>query len=428
MRPLDAVFMPQSIPSKKLFFSRITTDHNNRLSTANFALSPGSSAFNAKEWSEERFNHLVSAEGDVDAAKGALYLGLEDQAACQAMLEYCTVETPLGDIKKYDFHLLASTALVRLDEIASDAVAAFYRRCSELGVTHAIEGASATDAEDSFLMTLHHDLVISYPMQLLAAINETLSSHGYHPMKQHGDFGAYHFTDVLLGTGSGSPAALAVLYIEVAERTGLTLKPCLVEGGMYVLLKPEGIQLSALGQEFVLDPYSGGALFSLKECCELFGVGTLQPTSNRHLLAALLKGLQNVYWAAATRCSPEPALMLPLNLRTALNGDYSPSLSPSSPEVFYLERALAAATKRGMLLPCSIEPLLDRAIVLYFLKDYTSCTQDLDKISEEIGGGEMLTEFKLFQQKTHAARMAQQLKARAAKVVGVFKSRVRAPN
>lgn len=44
----------------------------------------------------------------------------------------------------------------------------------------------------------------------------------------------------------------------------------------------------------------------------------LQPASNREVLAALLATLRDSHWCAAVGCQPEPGLMVPISIATAL--------------------------------------------------------------------------------------------------------------
>lgn len=69
----------------------------------------------------------------------------------------------------------------------------------------------------------------------------------------------------VLERGSGSAAALAILYMEVCQRIGLPMAARLLDGGRYVVLWPTGAPLRTCGQQFVVDAYSQGELFLLAE-------------------------------------------------------------------------------------------------------------------------------------------------------------------
>ena len=62
----------------------------------------------------------------------------------------------------------ASTwSLDRIASLAEEATRAFYLQLRELGVAGGVESAAGAEATDSTLLTLHLDLVRSYPMQLI---------------------------------------------------------------------------------------------------------------------------------------------------------------------------------------------------------------------------------------------------------------------
>jgi hypothetical protein len=44
----------------------------------------------------------------------------------------------------------------------------------------------------------------------------------------------------------------------------------------------------------------------------------LRPASSREVLAAMLGALRDAHWSAAVGCQPEPGLMLPISIATAL--------------------------------------------------------------------------------------------------------------
>jgi hypothetical protein len=46
--------------------------------------------------------------------------------------------------------------------------------------------------------------------------------------------------------------------------------------------------------------------------------GLLRPATKRDILAALLATLRDAHWCAAVGCQPEPGLMLPISIATAL--------------------------------------------------------------------------------------------------------------
>ena len=64
--------------------------------------------------------------------------------------------------------------------------------------------------------------------------------------------------------GDGSSAVLTILYLEICGRIGLPMEPILCEGN-YGLLRHRDSALRLGGEEVVVDCYSHGALFLLRE-------------------------------------------------------------------------------------------------------------------------------------------------------------------
>jgi hypothetical protein len=73
-----------------------------------------------------------------------------------------------------------------------------------------------------------------------------------------------------------------------------------------------------------------------------------QPATKRQLLAAALCELRDAQWALAVGCSASPSLMTPLSLDAVLGGALGRGGVRRLPAA---RRALAAASKRAMLLP-----------------------------------------------------------------------------
>ena len=85
----------------------------------------------------------------------------------------------------------------------------------------------------------------------------------------------------MLERGSGSTAALAILYMEVCQRMGLDMAARLLDGGRYVVLWPTDAPLRTCGQQFVVDAYQQGELYLLNEVGSL--LTTQQLSRGRHL-------------------------------------------------------------------------------------------------------------------------------------------------
>lgn len=70
----------------------------------------------------------------------------------------------------------------------------------------------------------------------------------------------------VLETGRGSAAALSIIYIEICTRMGLQISAAVLEEGRHCVVWPthKPLQLAS-GEDVVVDVYSGGALYRLKE-------------------------------------------------------------------------------------------------------------------------------------------------------------------
>lgn len=73
----------------------------------------------------------------------------------------------------------------------------------------------------------------------------------------------------------------------------------------------------------------------------------MNPASKREILAALLATLRDTHWAAAVGCHPEPGLMVPISLSTALGATGTIAQVAG----INMERTIAAAERRAYLLP-----------------------------------------------------------------------------
>ncbi|DBB00582.1 TPA: hypothetical protein ACH3X3_002277 [Trebouxia sp. C0006] len=225
-----------------------------------------------------------------------------------------------------------------------------------------------------------------YPMQTFAAINTVLfERHGYQRMQIHGNPRDAQLSSVL-DNGGGTPAALAVLYMEVARRLGIPMVAKPLEGGRECMIWPEQGLLKAGGESFVIDAYSQGAMYSMTEVAELFDLGSpsscgsaLTPVTKRELLASLLAALRDSHWCRALDCQSEPGLMIPITLEVAANGSVQPMHG------FDIARALAAAERRLFLLPDSREVQLEHALLLYFAGEWDEAYQELQLYKQVVG-------------------------------------------
>lgn len=249
-----------------------------------------------------------------------------------------------------------------------------------------VEGETPQQIRGNGSGTAAANLSTEFPFTLVGALNAVLyQRQGYRRMARHGTPQASQL-HIVMENGLGSPVVMAMLYMEVARRAGLTLQPLLLDGGRYCLLfpnagsRPKGLAGSALPlrPQLLIDPYDKGNLLGATEVRELFELGdnspsAFQPATPRQLVAALLAGLRDAHWAAASGSRPEPALLRPLTPSTALQlgpgrtynrakrgADPSPQrrLAP-----FALSRALAAAERRCAVLPDDWEAQLQLGVL-----------------------------------------------------------------
>lgn len=236
----------------------------------------------------------------------------------------------------------------------------------------------------------YNELVRVYPTTLVTAINHVLfEQQGYQRMSEFGNTDCFQMSRVL-DQGVGSPILLSILYMAIAEESGLLLSCLILEEGAYCMLWAEGQPLSVGGETFLIDAYARGSLMAAMEISELFDVKMpFKPSSYRHLAVAALLQLLQTHWCLALECPPEPAFALPLNLELALgeysdvdftiefeDGDELPysrgqfwSIDSEKPKA-HIQRCISAAEKLCMLQGNSNESKLRLSLVLFFAKEY----------------------------------------------------------
>lgn len=326
-----------------------------------------------------------------------------------------------GEIEWSNTDLLKLCMLVSLEETASDGLLGddvLFRSTWDLSlITHYsvrvrelfmdmcqdIEGGL-----DSKPRLSYDEYVARYPTHLVSAINDVLyEQQGYKRMASYGDVSSFQLRRVL-DSGVGSPILLAIIYLVVAEESGLSLNALSLEEGSYVVMWPkdDGIRLGAQGALFVIDPYAKGSLMSAQEISEIFDVVVpLRPGSLRDMAEATLLQLLTTHWCLAVQCPPEPLLAIPLDLDVAL-GEYSdvsvqveyddgkkaPLLSNKgdfwtvSPETMHhMQRCLSAAEKLHILQDGTVESTVRLALCQYFYHDYQKAIESLEKVLEQCG-------------------------------------------
>ena len=331
-----------------------------------------------------------------------------------------------GEVEWSNTDLLKLCMLVSLEETASDGLLGddvLFRSTWDLSlITHysvrvrELFMDMCQDIEgdlDSKARLSYDEYVARYPTHLVSAINDVLyEQQGYKRMASYGDVSSFQLRRVL-DSGVGSPILLAIIYLVVAEESGLSLNALSLEEGSYVVMWPkdDGIRLGAQGALFVIDPYAKGSLMSAQEISEIFDVVVpLQPGSLRDMAEATLLQLLTTHWCLAVQCPPEPLLAIPLDLDVAL-GEYSdvsvqveyddgqkaPLLSNKgdfwtvSPETMHhMQRCLSAAEKLHILQDGTVESTVRLALCQYFCHDYQKAIESLEKVLEQCGDDDSL--------------------------------------
>lgn len=331
-----------------------------------------------------------------------------------------------GEVEWSNTDLLKLCMLVSLEETASDGLLGddvLFRSTWDLSLikhysvrVRELFMDMCQDIEgdlDSKARLSYDEYVARYPTHLVSAINDVLyEQQGYKRMASYGDVSSFQLRRVL-DSGVGSPILLAIIYLVVAEESGLSLNALSLEEGSYVVMWPkdDGIRLGAQGALFVIDPYAKGSLMSAQEISEIFDVVVpLQPGSLRDMAEATLLQLLTTHWCLAVQCPPEPLLAIPLDLDVAL-GEYSdvsvqveyddgqkaPLLSNKgdfwtvSPETMHhMQRCLSAAEKLHILQDGTVESTVRLALCQYFCHDYQKAIESLEKVLEQCGDDDSL--------------------------------------
>lgn len=98
----------------------------------------------------------------------------------------------------------------------------------------------------------------------------------------------------VLETKRGIPITLSVIYIEVARRLAKRARG--VGLPRHFIVRYDDVDYSAL-----IDPYHGGELLDLAQCCRLaqleeLDIGMLQPVGRRHILMRMINNLRGIYF------------------------------------------------------------------------------------------------------------------------------------
>src|SRR5688572_11907859 len=157
------------------------------------------------------------------------------------------------------------------------------------------------------------------------------------------------FLNEVLDRRTGIPITLAVVYLEVARRAGLTITGVNFPGH-FLLRAPGGMA----GDDLIIDPFHGGALLSEFDCRQLlrnhvgdeaaFDRSLLAPATRHDIVVRMLVNLKRLY----------------VRMR-------------SFPQARFISTLLLTAD------PSAVHELRDRGLLAYHLEDFSSALKDLEE-------------------------------------------------
>ena len=184
----------------------------------------------------------------------------------------------------------------------------------------------------------------------IQALNEFLyEEEGFGGNRDQYDDPRNSFLNEVLDRRTGIPITLAVVYLEVARRAGLSITGVNFPGH-FLLRAPGGIA----GDELIIDPFHGGALLSEFDCRQLLRnhVGD-EAAFDRSLLA--------------------PATRLDIVVRKLVNLKRLYVRMRSFPQARFVSTLLLTVD------PSAVHELRDRGLLAYHLEDFSSALRDLEE-------------------------------------------------
>ena len=184
----------------------------------------------------------------------------------------------------------------------------------------------------------------------IQALNEYLyDEEGFGGNRQQYDDPRNSFLNEVLDRRTGIPITLAVVYLEVARRAGLTITGVNFPGH-FLLRAPAGIA----GDDLIIDPFHSGALLSEFDCRQLlrnhvgdeaaFDRSLLAPATRHDIVVRMLVNLKRLY----------------VRMR-------------SFPQARFISTLLLTAD------PSAVHELRDRGLLAYHLEDFPSALRDLEE-------------------------------------------------
>ena len=186
--------------------------------------------------------------------------------------------------------------------------------------------------------------------ETIQALNEYLyDEEGFAGNRDQYDDPRNSFLNEVLDRRTGIPITLAVVYLEVARRAGLTITGVNFPGH-FLLRAPGGIA----GDDLIIDPFHRGALLSEFDCRQLlrnhvgdeaaFDHSLLTPATRHDIVVRMLVNLKRLY----------------VRMR-------------SFPQARFISTLLLTAD------PSAVHELRDRGLLAYHLEDFASALRDLEE-------------------------------------------------
>jgi regulator of sirC expression with transglutaminase-like and TPR domain len=184
----------------------------------------------------------------------------------------------------------------------------------------------------------------------ISALNEFLyDEEGFSGNRDQYEDPRNSFLNQVLDRRTGIPISLAVVYLELARRTGLNITGVNFPG--HFLLRADG---PIAGDDLIIDPFHGGALLSEYDCRQLlrhhvgdeaaFDCSLLAPATRHEIVVRMLVNLKRLY----------------VRMR-------------SFPQARFVSTLLLAAD------PSAVHELRDRGLLAYHMEDFSSALRDLEE-------------------------------------------------
>lgn len=184
----------------------------------------------------------------------------------------------------------------------------------------------------------------------IKALNEYLyDEEGFAGNRDRYDDPRNSFLNEVLDRRTGIPISLAVVYLELARRTGLGITGINFPG--HFLLRAPGV---IAGDDLIIDPFHGGALLSEYDCRQLlrnhvgdeaaFDCSLLAPATRHEIVVRMLVNLKRLY----------------VRMR-------------SFPQARFVSTLLLTVD------PSAVHELRDRGLLAYHLEDFSSALRDLEE-------------------------------------------------